>query len=147
MAEFPHELNLRHLQAVSTVASAGGVNRAAELIGISQPALTQGLAKLERQVGWKLFERSGTGMSPTEAGQILAARIDRAFGYLQKGLSKRAPDALGRRRVNRLTMSQVTGFLALARAGSFAGRRVWRGGRSHRSIGPRAIWKARGNVR
>lgn len=116
----PEELNLRHLRAVSSVTACGGVNRAAERIGLSQPALTQGIAKLEGQIGAQLFERSSGGMAPTEAGRLLAARIDAAIGRLRWGFrTARGAPGLGEHGETLVTMTQIAGLLALARAGSF----------------------------
>ena len=115
------ELNLRHLRAVSAVIACGGVNRAAERIGISQPALTQGIAKLERRIGAQLFERSSEGMAPTRAGRLLGRRIDSGIRHLRQGLRtpRRAPVFANAEGENLVTMTQISGFLALARSGSF----------------------------
>jgi len=44
---------------------------AAELLGISQPALTKSLKSLEKELGVPLFTRSKKGMEPTKAADIL----------------------------------------------------------------------------
>lgn len=64
----PFDLNLRHLRALSAVIAEGSLSRAADAAGLSQPALTQGLGKLERQLEVQLFERRPDGVAPTEAG-------------------------------------------------------------------------------
>ena len=60
----PFDLNLRHLRALVSVVDLCSLNRAAEVAGLSQPALTQGMAKLERQLGVTLFERHPGGVAP-----------------------------------------------------------------------------------
>ena len=70
----PPDINLRHLRAVSAIAEHGSLSAAALAIGLSQPALTQGLGRLEEQIGATLFERRPDGMRTTTAGTILAAR-------------------------------------------------------------------------
>lgn len=47
------------------------LHRAAEHVGITQPALSASLRKLEAETGSKLFERSPTGLTATEAAHIM----------------------------------------------------------------------------
>ena len=54
MAVQPFDRNLRRLSALSAVVAHGALNGAAEAGNLSQPALTQGLDKLERQLGVEL---------------------------------------------------------------------------------------------
>ena len=61
----PFDLNLRHLRAVAAIRRCGSVSRAAGEVALSQPAVTQGVAKLEAQLGLRLFERGPSGMVPT----------------------------------------------------------------------------------
>ena len=75
----PLALNLRHLRAAVAIVASGSVSAAARAVHVSQPAVTQGIAKLEAQIGQQLFERRADGMSPTEAALILAPRADAAL--------------------------------------------------------------------
>jgi LysR family transcriptional regulator, regulator for genes of the gallate degradation pathway len=59
--------NLRHLRALPAIAEQGSMSAAAQAIGLSQPALAQGLAKLEEQFGTPLFVRAPDGMHRCEA--------------------------------------------------------------------------------
>lgn len=68
-------METRDLEYVLAVSAEGGIGRAAESLGISQPALTKAIQRVESQIGLPLFERTARGMSPTQAG---AAFIDRA---------------------------------------------------------------------
>jgi len=74
--------NLRHLYAVAEIARQGSVRRAAGIVHLSQPALTQALAQAEQALGQRLFERAASGMVPTPAASALSERIDRAFAWL-----------------------------------------------------------------
>ncbi len=62
---------LRHLQLLVAVADSGSVRRAAEQIGMSQPAATQALADIEGLLGTPLFERHVRGMRITAAGRAV----------------------------------------------------------------------------
>lgn len=72
---------LHRLQRVSSdylitlvvVAETGNLSEAAQLLGISQPAVSQQIKSLSLAVGERLHERSGHGVSLTAAGQQLAA--------------------------------------------------------------------------
>jgi LysR family transcriptional regulator of gallate degradation len=113
----PFDLNLRHLKALLAVRKCRSVIAAAEAVNISQPALTQGIVKLERQFGHALFERRTNGMAPTPVGDLVADRVEAAIGLLSAGAPPIAGRASGIER--RLTMTQLRAFLALVDAGSF----------------------------
>lgn len=66
-------LDLRRLKYVHAIAQNGSLTRAAESLGVAQPALSHHLAELEAHFGSPLFHRIPRGMVPTEVGQILAA--------------------------------------------------------------------------
>ena len=86
-------------------------------MAVSQPALTQAIHKLEAQLGEALFERSATGVFPTEAGRILVTRIDKALGHLAS--AERALDIkprLGRR----ATTTQMHALIAVVQAVSMS---------------------------
>ena len=68
----PSGMTLRYLRAVTTVATAHSIGRAAERLGISQPALSRQLRELEHAVGATLLERSARGVTLTPAGVTLA---------------------------------------------------------------------------
>ncbi|MDQ3403648.1 MAG: LysR family transcriptional regulator [Actinomycetota bacterium] len=72
-----NELELRHLRVIRAVADAGSLSKAAVQLGVSQPALTAQLQRLERRIGGLLFARTGTGVVPTDLGSyvLTAARM------------------------------------------------------------------------
>lgn len=67
-------LELRHLRYFVAVAQEGHVTRAAQRLYVSQPALSQALRELERQIGVPLLERHSRGVSLTPAGEQLFAK-------------------------------------------------------------------------
>lgn len=68
------ELELRHLRTVRAVAEAGSVTKAAARLGLSQPALTAQLRRIESVLGGQLFERGAHGAVPTELGRFVLNR-------------------------------------------------------------------------
>lgn len=64
--EYPRTEQLAYLREV---ARAGSFTAAAERLGVSQPALSQSMADLERRLGAPLFERAGRRRELTEAGR------------------------------------------------------------------------------
>lgn len=62
---------LRHLQVLLVVAELGSVRSTADAIGMTQSAVTQSLAYLERMLDVALFERHARGMRPTAACRAL----------------------------------------------------------------------------
>ncbi|MFD1961392.1 LysR family transcriptional regulator [Novosphingobium panipatense] len=97
---------MRHLHAVERIARLGTVNAAAGAVNLSQPAITQALARLEAMLELPLFERRHDGMIPTRAGDILAARVAAALAHV------RSPH---------VTMPRMRAMLAVAETGSYTG--------------------------
>lgn len=83
--------NLRHLRVFLSVAECGSVTRAAAAGFVSQPAVTQAIAKLEAEAGVPLFLRTQQGFFPTEAGALFRHRVSRALTRLDGALSDIAP--------------------------------------------------------
>lgn len=115
--------NIRHLRAFSAAARLKSVNRAAREVHLSQPALTQAIAKLESEVGAALFVRRSTGVYPTRIGEILQRRVDRALEQLAQAATalRRGPqDEKWAPPVERnLTATQVRALIAVTDAGSY----------------------------
>ena len=61
-------MELRDLEYFAVVAEHGNLGRAAELLGLSQPALSKSIARLEDAMEVKLFRRTAKGMDLTAEG-------------------------------------------------------------------------------
>lgn len=61
-------MDLTDLELVAAVADYGGFTVAADAIGMSQPALSKRVARLEHELGVRLFHRVGRGVRLTPAG-------------------------------------------------------------------------------
>ena len=98
-------INIRHIAAFAATVRHGSVTRASRAVNLTQPALTQAIARLEADLGCALFERGPAGMTPTEPALLFAPRAEAAIAQVGSP---------------RVTGTQVRAFLALARAGSYA---------------------------
>src|SRR5262245_30614479 len=67
-------MELRDLEYFIVVAEHGQLGRAAELLGLSQPALSKSLKRLEDALEVRLFRRNASGMELTAEGSLLLAR-------------------------------------------------------------------------
>ena len=64
-------MTIRHLQIFTTVADAGSMSKAAKLLHISQPGISQAVSELERYYGVRLFERLSQKLFLTKEGELL----------------------------------------------------------------------------
>ncbi|QPC91748.1 LysR family transcriptional regulator [Mesorhizobium sp. INR15] len=67
-------LDLRVLRAFVAVAQEGNVTRAAELLHLTQPAISLQLKRLSLDLGVTLFQRTASGLEVTRDGALLAAK-------------------------------------------------------------------------
>jgi LysR family nitrogen assimilation transcriptional regulator len=87
-----YELDIKRLHAFTKIIDLGSISRAANLLNIAQPALSQQLAGLEHAFKQQLVIRSKSGVTPTSAGrelyrhaQILIRQLDRAMIEVGEG--------------------------------------------------------------
>ena len=78
--------SLRQLRVFVTVAQAKSFSRAGEIIGLSQSAVSHSVKELEQQTGVRLLDRTTREVILTEAGQQLAARLERILDELSSTL-------------------------------------------------------------
>lgn len=120
------QLNLRHLHVLSEIARCGTISAAARTVALSQPAITQAVAAMERTLGGApLFDRTNSGMRVTTAGQLFVERIDRAILHLREAISdthRASPiDAARLKRMERgMTTAQLKSLVAVVEQGSFS---------------------------
>ena len=82
-AKLSFMLDVRRLRVLHAVSAYGSVTAAAAALGYSAPAVSQQLAALEREVGMRLTERAGRGVSLTPAALILVAHTDALLARLE----------------------------------------------------------------
>ncbi|MBQ5398377.1 MAG: LysR family transcriptional regulator [Ruminococcus sp.] len=61
-------MTIQQLRYVTVICDEGSLNKASELLYISQPSLTSAVQELEKELGVTLFNRSGRGVTPTNDG-------------------------------------------------------------------------------
>jgi DNA-binding transcriptional LysR family regulator len=76
------QVTFRQFEVFLAVARAGSFRAAAETLHLSQPALSQHVGELERELGARLFDRLGRRVALTEAGRILEDHAQRIFATL-----------------------------------------------------------------
>jgi molybdate transport repressor ModE-like protein len=81
-------LRLRHLRLLDAVEAAGSLSRAAQQLGLSQPAATKILRELETVVGAALYERLPRGVRLTEAGHAVVERLRIGLTALDRALDQ-----------------------------------------------------------
>jgi LysR family transcriptional regulator of gallate degradation len=117
------DLNLRHLDALCVIDSAGSMSAAAQRVNLSQPALAQAVGKIERTLGASLFEREPSGMAATAAGRLLIIRVEHALRYLTQAtrLLRRSARLTPIPHIERwLTMAQLRAVIAVESTSSYA---------------------------
>ncbi len=80
-------MDIQKVTFVRRIAELGNLSAAARDLGLGQSALTKILARLEDEVGARLFERSPRGMTPTPGGKLFLSRMER-FEAEMRNLSR-----------------------------------------------------------
>ncbi len=88
---------LRQLEIFEAVVHHRSLTRAAKQLGVSQPALSQQIARLEKELGVRLFDRSGDGLELTEAGRLLAEKAGEILAATEEIRAALEEYASGRR--------------------------------------------------
>jgi DNA-binding transcriptional LysR family regulator len=78
-------VDLRQLEYFRTVARMEHVTRASAELGLTQPALSRAIARLERELGVPLFHHAGRSIRLTRYGDAFLARIERALHEVDEG--------------------------------------------------------------
>ena len=122
-----YSLNLRHLRAIVEINRCGSISGAASAVNLTQPAITQALARLEGVLGQALFLRRADGMTASAAADLFVPRAEAALEQIAS---------------TRVTMAQLRALVAIADAGSYAGASLTTGLSQpslHRAVGDLAL--------
>lgn len=88
-------LDLRQLESFADVAELGSFSAAADRAGLTQPAISQQIRQLERQLGVQLIERTGRRAHLTPAGEDLLVHAHRIREQVELALDALAPHRNG----------------------------------------------------
>ncbi|WP_028293321.1 LysR family transcriptional regulator [Oceanobacter kriegii] len=119
--------NLRHLRVFLEVTEQKSISKAAPRVFLSQPAITQALARLEEMLQTELFERRAEGMYPTESGEVWYNRVERCVNYLMQGIrdalrsgAANSRNQSAQQMVSLLTTTQLRALVAVTEAQNFS---------------------------
>ncbi|WKL02123.1 LysR family transcriptional regulator [Paenibacillus amylolyticus] len=81
-------MELTQLEYFMTVARLEHMTLASKKLGITQPALSHAIAKLENEIGAPLFERNGRNIKLNRNGTMFSKWIGRALQNIENGLKE-----------------------------------------------------------
>jgi len=109
------QLNLRQIEAFKAIIENGTMRQSAEVLNISQPAVSKMIAHLEFDTGLQLFDRVKGRLAPTENGVQLYEEINRIFAGVRQ--VENAVEAIRRQEQGRISIGVMPGL-----SGSFIQR-------------------------
>lgn len=90
-----HRIKFRHLQTFVEVSRQKSVMKAAEMLHVSQPAVTKTIRELEDALGVRVLERDGRGIRVTRLGEVFLRHAGAAISALRQGVDSIAAGRLG----------------------------------------------------
>ncbi len=81
-------MTLQQLNYAITIAECGSLNKAAEILYVSQPSLSSALRELEKEVGIRIFHRSGRGVSLTPDGAEFISYARQLYSQYESMMEK-----------------------------------------------------------
>ena len=78
-------VNLEYYKIFYHVAKSGGITAAAKSLNMSQPAVSQQISALEKQLGVSLLKRNGRGIALTAEGNLLYEYVERGYEEILQG--------------------------------------------------------------
>lgn len=78
------KVSVRQLEYFEALAETQHFGRAAELVGVTQPALSAQIAEMEQRLSCRLFERDARGARLTEEARVLRPRVARILSELRE---------------------------------------------------------------
>ncbi|TCR87682.1 pca operon transcription factor PcaQ [Rhizobium sp. BK376] len=88
-------IKFRHLQTFVEVARQKSVQKAADLLHVSQPAVTKTIRELEEALGVAVLERDGRGIRITRYGEVFLRHAGAALSALRQGLDSVSQERFG----------------------------------------------------
>lgn len=88
-------MNLLQLKYFQTVAKLEHLSKAAAILQVPQPSLTQTIHRLEKELKVPLFDRKGRGMILNTYGKIWLVYVDKIFNDIEEGKTELLATAFG----------------------------------------------------
>ena len=76
-------MTIQQIHYAVTIAEAGTFNRAAELLYVAQPSLTNAIKELEKELGILIFNRSGRGVTLTDDGEAFISQARQLYNQYE----------------------------------------------------------------
>ena len=115
--------NIRHMHVFCIAEAHHSISTAADRMYITQPAASQAVAKLERDIGFALLIRGSKGLTTSKEGMIFANRAGRALNLLKMGadaaLSSVGEENKHRKLEQKVTSAQLRALTAIGSHGSY----------------------------
>ncbi len=110
------EIDLNQLLLFQQLMAERRVSRVAEQLGLSQPAVSNALARLRQRLGDELFVRTPSGMQPTPFAEQLAGPVGQALALIHGGLNQQVQfDAAREQRAVTIGMTDIGEIVFLPR--------------------------------
>lgn len=104
------KFNVRQIEAFRAVVTLGSMSRAAELLGVSQPAVSRLLSDFQEAVGFKLFRRMRNGTEATKDARHLFEQVEKLFIGLEE-LNQQVA-AIKSLKIGRLTLVMTSSYIS-----------------------------------
>src|SRR5476649_2201198 len=112
----PDKLDLNLLRVFAAILAEGSVTAAGERLSLSQPAMSNALARLRKVFGDPLFVRTPRGMRPTPYAERLAQPVNQALELVRATLIKEGEfEPASSERVFRFSMTDIGEMVFLPR--------------------------------
>ena len=79
---------------MNSIYTEGSLTKAAEVVGITQPAVSNALSRLREKFDDELFVRTGSGMVPTQKTENIIKDIQNALQLMQKSVNATIPQEI-----------------------------------------------------
>ncbi|QUX93066.1 LysR family transcriptional regulator [Marinomonas sp. A3A] len=109
-------MNAADLTLFVNVADAGSFNKAAQQVGLSTPALSKRISKLEQDLGAQLIHRTTRRLSLTEAGESLYVHAKNIEGQVSDAIASVSAFSQGLTGTIKMSVPTISGELLLAEA-------------------------------
>ncbi len=118
---YPTTVSLRNLRIFAHAADLQNLRRTAEVLSMSQPAVTQAITRLEEELDCQLFDRNSAGSLMRPEGRVLARRTELMFQQIEAALGEfGVPVRRADTATYQITRSQIRALTEIARSISFA---------------------------